>query len=152
MRRAILSGVLVAGSFLLSSANLPCRAEPAGQSAEFVTCTYRPALIYAAGAAETSGHDPIAQAKTPEQRRFLVEYYRVLRGDSGILHKNPSYLFMEPLRRCGIKFPEGTRVVWVPFDPPLMVIHTPATIKQIEKYMGLTPCQPRRARQPNPPT
>lgn len=109
----------------------------AERRAGFVGHVYKPTLMYAAGAAETSKQDPLAVAKTPEQRRFLREYYRVLHEEAETVRRDPTYLFMEPLRRCGVDFPKGARVVWMATNPPLLVVHTPAATKRIEKFMGL---------------
>jgi len=119
--------------FLFAFVRLSCAAEP------FITHIYKPHLLYAAATAHSAGQDPIAEAKTPKQRRFLTEYYRVLRDDMDAVRRDRGYQFMEPLRRCGIKFPEGTSVLWLPTYPPLRVVHTAAATKQIETYMGLTP-------------
>jgi hypothetical protein len=125
---------------LFSLAYLSCAAKLNKQE-PFVTLIYKPTLLYAAAAAQSHGGDPIAEAKTTEQRRFLTEYYRVLREDKNAIQGDRAYLFMEPLRRCGIAFPEGTSVTWLPIYPPLRVVHTREAAKQIEKYMRLTPDQ-----------
>ena len=124
---------------LLSFAHLSCAANATKQPEPFVTRIYRPTLLYAAAATQSTGGNPLTEAKTPEQRRFLTEYYRVLHEDREAVLRDRTYLFMEPLRRCGIAFPEGTSVLWLPIYPPLRVVHTPAATKQIVRYMGLMP-------------
>lgn len=116
---------------------MPCAAEDPKDTDQLLTRQYKPRLLFEAAATKSAGGDPFTAAKTPEQRRFLTEYYRVLREDSDAVRKDRTYLFMEPLRRCGVSFPKGAIVLWTPLDPALHVTHTPAGMKQIEKCMGL---------------
>jgi len=118
----------------------------------YETRLFKPTLLYAVAAAEIAHGDPMAEAKTPEQRQFLTEYLRVSREQSEALRKDPTYRYMEPLRRCGINFPVGTSVMWLPIATPLKVVHSLETIKQIEKYMGLTPDTPKSPNQALHPT
>jgi hypothetical protein len=104
--------------------------------AGFVNHLYKPQLLMDAAAAAAHQQDPVTEGKTPEQRQFLTEYYKILQ-EPDLLNKPPTYQFIESLRRCGVVFPEGARVAWLPFNPPLLVIHTPAGTRQIEKFMGL---------------
>ena len=116
---------------------------------KFISSSYRPKLLYVAAAAQSRGDDPLMEAKSPEQRHFLTEYYRVIKENAGIAPKDQKRLLMEPLRRCGIEFPDGTKVVWLPLDPPLLIVHTPDTIRKIEKIMGLTPAKISPRQLPN---
>ena len=110
-------------------------AEPRKESPSFLSRSFIPTLMRAAQVAKGNGQDPLAEAKTAEQRRFLIEYFRVLDRHE----VNDRMFYMEPLRRCGILFPEGTMVILIPHSGNLLVVHTPAGMKQIESYMGLTP-------------
>lgn len=104
-----------------------------------ISRSYRPDLIYSASFAQQAGKDPVAEGATPEQRLFLTEYLRVMREEKEAIDRDRSYLFVEPLRRCGIQFPEGATVIWIATSSRLGVRHTAAGIRQIEKFMGLTP-------------
>jgi hypothetical protein len=115
------------------------RPDDSSESETFVTRLYITRMLHDAAAAQSAGGDPLAEAKTPEQRRFLTEYYRVLREDRDAVLSDRTYLYMEPLRRCGFTFPEGTKVILIPATGRLLVIHTPAAIKEMEAVMGLTP-------------
>lgn len=110
-------------------------AEPGEESQSFLSRSFTPTLMRAAQSAKANGEDPLALAKTAEQRRFLIEYFRVLDRHE----VNDRMFYMEPLRRCGILFPEGTKVILIPHTGNLLVVHSAAGMKQIESYMGLTP-------------
>jgi hypothetical protein len=107
-----------------------------------LVCTcYKPRMLFAALAARASKEDPLVVATTPEQRQFLAEYFKI-QDDPALFRQGPAYLITESLRRCGIAFPEGTKIQWlVAGSPPLIVLPKPGTIRKIEKYMGLEPYQ-----------
>jgi len=124
---------------------LSCTFLPAGepeQRAQFVTQIYDPELIYRMNRSIHFGENPLKEAATKDQRRFVRAYLAVKDEDS----RRPkeaqkwhdiTFPWMEALRRCGIDFPEGTTVRWLYTFPPLLVTHTPETIKRIEKLMDL---------------
>ena len=108
------------------------------KKAGLISNRYQPKLLFEAAAARAGKQDPLSVAKTPEQRRFLTEYLKV-QAEGDLMRERMDYQWVEPLRRCGIVFPPGARLIWLPFNSPLVVIHTPKATRQIEKYMGLEP-------------
>lgn len=108
------------------------------KKAGLVSHRYQPQLIIAADAVRVNHGNPLAEAKTPAQRRFLREYFKV-QAEGDLMRERPDYQWVEPLRRCGVEFPPGARIIWLAFKPPLVVIHTPKATRQIEKYRGLQP-------------
>ncbi len=126
---------------ILPIVHLACAAERKKQPQQFVERLFDAPMLREAGRSRVFGDDPLAAAKTAEQRQFLTEYGRVEREQPYAWRRDQRYPIMEPLRRCGIGFPEGTTVVWLLNTNYLRVIHTPATMKQIEMYMGLTPAK-----------
>jgi hypothetical protein len=96
-------------------------------------------LLTDAAPIRSSGGDPLTVATTERQRRFLAAYYAVI--DDTNAGKRPSGnrdLLVEALRRCGVPFPEGTYVIFVPADHSVIVRHTASTIRTIETYFGIS--------------
>ena len=107
-------------------------------SQHFIKRAYRDKILLFAGLAEQAGKDPILEGETPEERQFLRAYYEVKREElAKKSHYNYNHILMESLRRCGVSFPEGTTVLYIPVDPPLHIIQTKEGLTKIEKLMGL---------------
>jgi hypothetical protein len=116
--------------------------------AHFVTRIYYPELLYRMGPIEGAHGDPMEAAKTDDQRRFVKAYLAVRDEDrrkpvEQQQWRDTSFPWVEALRRCGIQFPEGATVRWLPIAPPLLVTHTPETMKRIGALMDLQLTPPR---------
>ena len=116
-------------------------AEPA-QRAQLVSHIYYPELIYRTSPIKVSEGNLLEAARTKDQRRFGAAYVAVFDEDrrkpkEDQQWRDPTFPWVAALRRCGIAFPEGTTVRWLPTYPPLLVTHTPAVISRIESLMDL---------------
>jgi hypothetical protein len=111
--------------------------EPAAGT-QFISRIYYPELLYRMRPGVTARE----AAKTEDQLRFAEAYTALQKEEEARRLKDKQHswnpdLFMDALRRCGIEFPKGTTVRWLPTYPPLLVTHTPEAMKRIEALMDL---------------
>jgi len=98
---------------------------------------YRLTLLNAAAAVSAGGGDPVSAAANSSERKFVTAYYAVLHESREGIHRDPPAIYLEALRRCGFSFPDGTGVLLILLDNSLVVTHTPKTLHQIERYLGI---------------